>query len=232
MRPSAITILFELSFPMPLFAIPAPPQQCQTPALEPQISFFTLPFTFPSPPGLENPLAAYKQRLSPPFPKPAPSFSNIPLILLLFCAHEVKIFFFPSLSPPSFSRAFLPRKRAGRHPLPGARPSQLLAWWRRSWSWRGGCPQQPLLLPHNFFQACEEFHSSPADTVAHFWGPLAHGEQPTHSGFAQVSGAGRLQLSVCPAVSLSCLSAQVLGFCRLSRHSVVFFPLFLCSGCS
>lgn len=216
---------------MPLFAIPAPPQQCQTPALEPQISFSPCPLHF-------HPLQGWKtlwlptNRDSPPFPQASPFLFKHPTYFIIILCPRGKDFFFPSLSPPSFSRAFLPRKRAGRHPLPSARPSQLLARWRRSWSWRGGCPQQPLLLPHNFFQACEEFHSSPADTVAHFWGPLAHGEQPTRSGFAQVSGAGRLQLSVCPAVSLSCLSAQVLGFCRLSRHSVVFFPLFLCSGCS
>lgn len=217
-------------FPHPSVLSQHPPSNARPLHLNHKLAFLPAPcISIPSRAG--KPFGCLQTETLPPFPKPAPSFSNIPLILLLFCAHEVKIFFFPSLSPPSFSGAFLPRKRAGRHPLPGARPSQLLARWR-SWSWRGGCLQQPLLLPHNFFQACEEFHSSPADTVAHFWGPLAHGKQPMRSGFAQVSGAGRLQLSVCPAVSLSCLSAQVLGFCRLSTHSVVFFPLFLCSGCS
>lgn len=140
---------------------------------------------FPSRPGADNQPGPFgpleTETFSPPpnpFPKPAPSFANIPVILLLFCAHEVKIFFFfpssPFLPPPPFTPTFLPKACGVASPVPASPPpprSQLLAPQRRIRRWRGGgCPERPLLLPHNFFQACREFHCSPADADARFWG--------------------------------------------------------------
>lgn len=64
-----------------------------------------------------NPLSPLTERLSLPtpnlFPKPAPCFANIPVILLLFYAHKVKIILLLlllfSFSPPLFTPTFLPK---------------------------------------------------------------------------------------------------------------------------
>lgn len=94
MRPSAITILFELSFPTPLCVIPAPPQQCQTPTLEPQISFSPCPLHF-------HPLQGWKtlwlstNRDSPPFPQAGPFLFKHPTYFIIILCPRGKDFFFP-----------------------------------------------------------------------------------------------------------------------------------------
>lgn len=92
-----------------------------------------------------NPLAPWKQRLSlpppNPFPKPAPSFAIIPVILLVFYAHKVKGFLnFFSFSPPS-SLPHSYQKHVGWHPhlsLPSTTSVPAAGPWRRIWRWKGG----------------------------------------------------------------------------------------------
>lgn len=81
-------------FPHPSVLSQHPPSNARPLHLNHKLAFHPAPcISIPSRAG--KPFGCLQTETLPPFPKPAPSFSNIPLILLLFCAHEVKIFFFP-----------------------------------------------------------------------------------------------------------------------------------------
>lgn len=187
---------------------------------------------FPSRPGADNQPGPFgpleTETFSPPpnpFPKPAPSFANIPVILLLFCAHEVKIFFFsPPLpfSPPPPSLPHSCRKRVGWHPLsqPPLRRLGPSCWPRRE-GFGGGEGGDARSGP----SSCLITSSKRAGSFT--------AARPTRTPVSGVFGPSRLRgeantRQLCPGKQhrppvTSCPSVQVSGFlCSV----VGFFPTF------